>query len=400
MEAFEGKIKFYDDQINVKFSPDFNEFKNLLGEILGITEDFLINLKISYKDEDGDKIALKNEDDYKLFIEEIKKNQKLNELTIEVKEESSILIKQYSSSIFSYLSKNNSGNINIENNINKDDNINNKKENFNNEININNKNNIDIDNIIDENFLENKNNILIKDNNVRNKDINHPNDNIKNEQKEIAYKVNLDNIIDQNINNEQKNNINNINEPKNRQINNIKQPKNQNPRQHPQNLNNENNNSFLFILSFPYTCCICKKGPIYRSIYFCKKCDILICPECELKEGPTHLHALCKAQNSLQFEGLNIMNISGFEKFMGGVGNSIEGAYKSVVGFFSGGNNNNNSNQNKNNDLIVKGPQLVSLVQIARNCYDLRNITDFQIEQALIKTKGNVDEAIVLLFGQ
>ena len=66
MEAFEGKIKFYDDQINVKFSPDFNEFKNLLGEILGITEDFLINLKISYKDEDGDKIALKNEDDYKL----------------------------------------------------------------------------------------------------------------------------------------------------------------------------------------------------------------------------------------------------------------------------------------------------------------------------------------------
>ena len=199
--------------------------------------------------------------------------------------------------------------------------------------------------------------------------------------------------MDQNINNEQNNNFNNIN--------NIKQQQNQNPRQNPQNLNNENNNSFLFILSFPYSCSICKKGPIFRSIYFCKKCDILICPQCELKEGPTHLHALCKAQNSIQFEGLNIMNISGFEKFMGGVGNSLEGAYKSVVGFFSSGNNNNNnSNQNQNNGLIVKGPQLVSLVQIARNCYDLRNITDFQIEQALIKTKGNVDEAIVLLFGQ
>ena len=85
---------------------------------------------------------------------------------------------------------------------------------------------------------------------------------------------------------------------------------------------------------------------------------------------------------------------------MEGVGNRVEDAYKSVVGFFGGNNNNNNNvnNQNRSSNLTaIKGPQWVSLVQIARSNYDLRAVTDQQIEQALIKSKGNIDEAVFSL---
>ena len=81
---------------------------------------------------------------------------------------------------------------------------------------------------------------------------------------------------------------------------------------------------------------------------------------------------------------------------MNDVGSSIEGAYKSVIGFFGV---NQNQNQNRNNNPI-RGPQWASLVQIARTSYDLRTLTDQQIEQALIKTKGNIDEAVILLTSQ
>ena len=113
---------------------------------------------------------------------------------------------------------------------------------------------------------------------------------------------------------------------------------------------------------------------------------MIICPQCEFTEGKTHLHPLYKAQNAAQFEGLNINNVSNIEKFMEGVGNRVEDAYKSVVGFFGGNNNNNNNvnNQNRSSNLTqIKGPQWVSLVQIARSHYDLRAVTDQQIEQAL-----------------
>ena len=94
---------------------------------------------------------------------------------------------------------------------------------------------------------------------------------------------------------------------------------------------------------------------------------------------------------------------------MEGVGNQFENAYNSVLGFFGRNNNNNNNNinnnsnnnsQNSKNVQIINRPQWVSLVQIARTYYDLRNITDQQIEQALIKTKGNIDEAVISLFAQ
>ena len=421
MEALKGKIKFYEDQVDVNFSEKFDEFQKLLGEILGLTEDILTNVRLTYKDDDGDTIEIKNEEDYKLFIEEIKKNKIVIELLVEVKEESNILIKKCSSSLFSYVEKN-SGNINnlsenikeqqksiemtdeikpniIQNEIKEEqkgiiNNENNINNNIINENNINNENN-EINNNI------NNNNILIKNNNIEsNLVINNPNDKKQN-------RINLNNNV--NIQNNNINNINNKipNQPRNSQINNPQRPNIQNPQQIPQNLQIQNRNPYLYILSFPYACIICRRAPIYRAIFFCRECNMIICPQCELREGPTHLHPLYKAQNEAQFKDLNIFNITEMDKYMDKIGVKLEDTYKSVLGFFHKNNNvndiNNNSNienPNRSKLPVAKGPEWLSLVHIARSNYDLKNITDLQIEQALIKTRGNIDEAVILLFGQ
>ena len=74
----------------------------------------------------------------------------------------------------------------------------------------------------------------------------------------------------------------------------------------------------------------------------------------------------------------------------------MEGAYNSVLGFFGAGNNNQNNNSRVAQQQ-QQVPQLVSVVQLARNIYDLRNVSDQQIEDALIKAQGNIDEAVFSL---
>jgi hypothetical protein len=407
MENYKGKIKFYEDQVDVIFPDEYDKFSKFLGEILGLSDDFMQNIRLSYRDEDGDKIEIKVEDDYKLFINEIKKKKDTMELLVEVKEESNILIKQCSSSILNYVSKNSSLNIN-----NASEDIKEKHK------------SLDLSDEINPNNIPNENEKKREENNAENKNenniiLNNPNN--ENQDNQKAYKVILDNNINQNqnlnninnINNniQNNNNINNISNIKNDVNNNIINPhqqKIQNQQQQnvvPQKNDLQRNNAYLYILSFPFTCVICRRGPIYRAIYYCKECKIIICPQCELREGPSHLHPLWKAQNSIQFDALNTAGISTMDKFMSDVGSSIEGAYKSVIGFFGVNQNQNHQNQNQNqnqnrNNNPIRGPQWVSLVQLARTSYDLRALTDQQIEQALIKTKGNIDEAVILLTSQ
>ena len=71
MEKFNGRIKFYDDNVNFIFPEKYENFKTSLGELLGLLEENFLNIKLSYKDEDGDKIEIRSADDYKMFIEEI-----------------------------------------------------------------------------------------------------------------------------------------------------------------------------------------------------------------------------------------------------------------------------------------------------------------------------------------
>ena len=156
---------------------------------------------------------------------------------------------------------------------------------------------------------------------------------------------------------------------------------------------NKLTNKYLYMLQFPYACTLCRIGPIYRVMYYCKDCNIIICPKCEQREGERHYHPLYKVQNGSQFQYLNINGVSTMDKIM----DKMEGAYNSVLGFFGAGGNNNENNQNNRVQKQPPVPQLISIVQLARNIYDLRNVTDQQIEEALIKTKGNIDEAVFSL---
>ena len=111
-EEYKGKIKFYDDEIEVLFPIDFNIFKTKLGEMLDLTEDILNNVNLSYKDEEGDKNEIKNVEDYKFFIRNIIERNDLVILLVEIKDESENNIKKMSSSILSYKEKKNSNDIN------------------------------------------------------------------------------------------------------------------------------------------------------------------------------------------------------------------------------------------------------------------------------------------------
>ena len=211
MENCKGKIKFYEDQVDVIFPDNYDNFNQLLGEILGLSDDFMQNIRLSYRDEDNDKIEIKVEDDYKLFINEIKKKKDTMELLVEVKEESNILIKQCSSSILNYVSKNSSLNIN-----NASEDIKEKHK------------SLDLSDEINPNNIPNENEKKREENNAENKNenniiLNNPNN--ENQDNQKAYKVILDNNINQNQN---LNNINNINNniQNNNNINNINNIKN------------------------------------------------------------------------------------------------------------------------------------------------------------------------------
>ena len=110
MDKQNGKLIFYGDEIPITFPDSFQQFCVLLREILGLEENFLKNIRLSYRDNDEDKIEIQEEESYKIFIEEIKKGKKIP-MTIEVKEESNLDIKRCSSSILNYVEKK-SGNIN------------------------------------------------------------------------------------------------------------------------------------------------------------------------------------------------------------------------------------------------------------------------------------------------
>ena len=185
-------------------------------------------------------------------------------------------------------------------------------------------------------------------------------------------------------------------------MHNLQQP-HQNPQlsqnqnqQNPNFQNNNQNNRFLYCLSFPYSCSLCRRGPIYYVMYFCRECQLILCHQCESREGPRHPHPFYKVLNKNQFEHLNIGGVSSIEKFMDGVGDTMEKGYNSILGWFGARNEESN---NRNNRQVIQGPQWVSLVQIARASYDLRNFSDKQIEDALIKSKRNIDEAVILLAG-
>ena len=393
-------IKFYSEIKKVILTPTFEELKKKICNLLQINEDSFNFLKLSYKDEDNDIITVSSEEDYNILLAQIK-NKEVDILNIESEEDGNIDINACSHSI-----------IKFHENIDKEDNEEEKKNDFDiissqqfeinkEEKKENQKNNIVIDSIqssrieINENNqdqLKNKNNFDFQKND---NDLKSP---------YLQNDINDNNI--NNINNFNKNNINTRNNINNININN--------------NMNNNNLSSQTYMV-FPLSCNLCSQYPIVKVLYYCLVCNIPLCEECEDKLGINHRHSILKVQTNQQFEDLNLRinscskggnsqsnnnknnndNKNSPNENQSQIMNIFNNIKDSVIsGIFGDDKKNeniNNINQEVNNKNEQIVPQRMSLIQLARAQYDLNGVSDSQLQEAIEKTNGNIDEAVILL---
>lgn len=393
-------IKFYSEIKKVILTPTFEELKKKICNLLQINEDSFNFLKLSYKDEDNDIITVSSEEDYNILLAQIK-NKEVDILNIESEEDGNIDINACSHSI-----------IKFHENIDKEDNEEEKKNDFDiissqqfeinkEEKKENQKNNIVIDSIqssrieINENNqdqLKNKNNFDFQKND---NDLKSP---------YLQNDINDNNI--NNINNFNKNNINTRNNINNININN--------------NMNNNNLSSQTYMV-FPLSCNLCSQYPIVKILYYCLVCNIPLCEECEDKLGINHRHSILKVQTNQQFEDLNLRinscskggnsqsnnnknnndNKNSPNENQSQIMNIFNNIKDSVIsGIFGDDKKNeniNNINQEVNNKNEQIVPQRMSLIQLARAQYDLNGVSDNQLQEAIEKTNGNIDEAVILL---
>ena len=348
--------------------------------MLDLTDDILNNVSLSYKDEEGDKNEIKTFEDYKYFIKNIKERNDLVILSVEIKDESDFNIKKMSSSIIAYKDKKNSNDIN--------DNIKKNSLELSNEI-INNMNNISMN----ENY-QNNNNI---NNNINNNLYN--NHSINNNQMNNLY--NNNNLMNNNNNNQMNIRNNNYQNIQNQINNNNQMNIRNNNYQNIQNQINNNifQNSYQQNIAFicPFPCLFCNNSPISEIVYYCPNCNNVFCKRSELKAGPKHNHAYYQIKNNSQYNYLHLNEKIKIKNILTGFGNKVQGAYNNMVNFLKNDYSINNDMNNNRNNIQMDNNQESYLINIARNSYDLRNISDQQIKEALRKTNGNIDNAVILL---
>jgi len=402
-------IKFYSEIKKVILTPTFEELKKKICNVMQINEDLFNSLKLNYKDVDNDIITVSSEEDYNILLAQIK-NKEVDILNIESEQDANIDIDACSHSILKF-----------HENIDKEE----KEEKKNNfdiissqqfEIKEEKKDNQKNNNVIESiqsnriEITENNQNQLNKKNNlnIQNDDDYLQSPYIQNDINDNGLKENHINFNNNNINNFNNNKINNINNLNN--INNINNINN--------NINNNNLGSQTYMV-FPYNCNLCNQYPIVKVLYYCPVCNIPLCEECEEKLGINHRHSILKVQTNQQFDDLNLKinadsnrgnensnnnnnnnnnksneNQSQIMNFVNNIKDSL------LSGIFRNDNKNqnvNNVNQGLNNRNQQMVPQQMSLIQIARAQYDLNGINDNQLQEALDKTNGNIDEAVVLL---
>ena len=76
------KINYLSEQIEIELPKTLEELNNFIINNLKIEENFKKGIEISYEDESNDKINLLSEDDYILFVSNLKENIIKNEITI------------------------------------------------------------------------------------------------------------------------------------------------------------------------------------------------------------------------------------------------------------------------------------------------------------------------------
>lgn len=161
-ETYDIKIDFYGEKLDFKLTSDYNSFIKNISDILKIPSDQLNSICLSYNDEDGDSIMISTQEDFSIFVQQVKEKI-TNLLIIEINENSKIDPIDLMNSALNYQDQIAQANNEINNQNNKENNNNNI--NNNEELNINNIDNKDKDN----------NNII---NNEENKKYEEPIDNI------------------------------------------------------------------------------------------------------------------------------------------------------------------------------------------------------------------------------
>ena len=97
-------IKFYSEIKKVILTPKFEDFKKKLCTVLQINENLFNSLKLSYKDEEGDKISVSSEEDYNILLGQIE-SKEVDIINIEIEENADIDINACSNSILKFNDK-------------------------------------------------------------------------------------------------------------------------------------------------------------------------------------------------------------------------------------------------------------------------------------------------------
>ena len=420
-------IKFYSEIKKVILTPTFEELKKKICSVIQINQELFSSLKLSYKDEENDTIEVSTDEDYDILLAQIK-NKEVDILNIEIEEDANIDIQACSNSIIKFHekldneedeNKKKNNNLDIISSqqfeINKEENKNSIKNNViesiqSNRITINENNNNQIK----------KNNLSIQNNNIDKNNLMSPytqnNINVNNLNRNNLNNINNSNNNKFNMNNYKNNINNNINKMNNFNNNNMNYINNINNFNNINNNNNLNNQTYMV---FPYNCSLCNQFPIVKFLFYCMSCNTFLCEDCEEKLGINHRHSLIKVQNKQQFDDLNLkINLRPKEQIIqinnnnnnnniinnnnnsqSEFTNMLNNIKDSFLGGFFGNDKkteNNNIYQGIQNNQQIN-PQRMNLIQIARAKYDLRGINDYQLQEAINKTNGNIEEAIALL---
>lgn len=376
-EEINGYVQFYNEIKKIILPRTFDEFQEKLKIMLQIESDLISSLIISYRDEDNDKVMVNSGEDYLILLEQIK-NRQANIIIVEKDENANIDIDNCSQSLINFKEKNE------------------KNNEANNNLNIVSNQQFEINK--QENKIE-KINIDIKNNNgINNKDKNNINNfEEKNNELEINNNKEFYNNIDNNLNDsnseeeimspylqkekEEKNELNNNNINIINQINDINA--------------NANVNLNQTYLVFNIACGLCNQFPIIKILYYCPTCSVYICPECENKPDINHRHSILKIQTQQQYsdlmEKINNSRNGNLENNQSNLAKIKDNIKDSVLKIF--GNNKEEINIPQQN-LTSQ----MSIIQIARAQYGLEGISDEQLQDAIRKTNGNIENAIPLLF--
>jgi hypothetical protein len=165
-ETINIKLNFYYEQIDIQINSDYNSFINNICNILQLTKDKLDSLAISYYDEDKDSIILATEEDYALYLQQLKEKI-VDSINIEIKDDSEIEPLECFGSALDYQDQINKSNNHIKNDS----------------INI-------INNKVEENHINSS--ININDNIINNNDINNS---IQNKDEINDYDIKVEDIV-------------------------------------------------------------------------------------------------------------------------------------------------------------------------------------------------------------